>query len=155
MGLVALAAVAACSPAPAAEDASLQRDLDLAKGASMELAPQAASETQIVSAIERAPEAIVRPTTSERRPLPRRAPNAPRQEPVPTPSPEADVVAVAEEPSPEVAPTPAPTPSAPAPAADVVPTPRPTPPPAATPSRRGGYKSVGEVIRNAPFPINP
>src|SRR5688500_3576888 len=129
MGLVALAATVACSPRPAANDEQLQRDLDLAKGAMLELAPQGASETQVVSAIERAPEATARPSTSERRQTPRRAPNAPRQEPVPTPSPAPEVIAAADEP--EATPAPTLEPAAPVPQPAVgTPAPRPTPPPA-------------------------
>lgn len=53
---------------------------------------------------------------------------------------------IPEKPAPEVAPLP-----------DIngIPSDRPRPPEQTKPTRKGPYKSTSEVIRNAPFPINP
>jgi hypothetical protein len=53
---------------------------------------------------------------------------------------------IPEKPAPEVAPLP-----------DIngIPSDRPRPPELSKPARKGPYKSTSEVIRNAPFPINP
>jgi hypothetical protein len=40
---------------------------------------------------------------------------------------------------------------APAPQPTAAPSPTPTP----TPQRKGGYATMGDIMRNAPFPINP
>jgi hypothetical protein len=137
IGLAVVATLAACGgeSAPLQAAGDLQRDLELAKSEQgIELVP-AGSSTAVVSAIEQI-------GVAEPAPAPTRT-RAPR----PTPSravPKARVVR---------APAPAPaTPRAEQPA----PRPRPTfdanvisPPPP------GGYKTVDEVIRNAPFPIKP
>ena len=51
---------------------------------------------------------------------------------------------IPEKPAPEIAPLP-----------DILPSDRPRPMEAPKPTRKGPYKSTSEVIRNAPFPINP
>ena len=141
--VVALMAAAACGRSSTSEDA-LQRDLELAGSTSLELAPRT-SGTQVVSSIEETPGAVPAKSTArvrtatkspaQRSPV-RQAANLPHTPPQPQP----EQPKVAEQ-APEVAPLPA--------------TPAPTPTPVPTPQRRGGYKSVGEIIRNAPFPINP
>jgi hypothetical protein len=151
-GLVAIAALAACSSKTPSADEALQRDLNLANGAMLDLAPQGGQKTQVVSAVERSPESSQRPSTTERRQTPKRVPNAAERDVTPTPEPAADVVDVAVAPAEE--PTPAPTPAV-VPVIAAPPPPAPLPRPAATPQRRGGYKTVGDVIRNAPFPVNP
>jgi hypothetical protein len=132
-----LTLVAACGrdSAPVAAGGDLQRDLELASGAGIELLP-AAGRTQVVSAVEQtgtaepAP-APTRARTPVARPQPRRV--APRarvlRAPSRAPSPERQI----ERPSPQ-----------PVFGADVI-----SPPPP------GGYKTVDEVIRGAPFPIKP
>ena len=62
--------------------------------------------------------------------------------------------------APKPGPTAAPIPEKPAPEVDplpdaVVPSTRPRATEAPKPTRKGPYKSTSEVIRNAPFPINP
>lgn len=152
----ALFATAACSGGKTATpDDALLQDLQQASGTGVELVPQA-GRTQVVSAIEMTGESKAAP---ERR-LVKRA--AQKQEPsyaaAPAPAKELPAPAVVAtpdvQPAPSVQPTPEPTP---APAADSR---RPeAPAPVSLPSRRsaprGGYHSVGDVIRNAPFPINP
>jgi hypothetical protein len=121
----------------------LQRDLDMAGGTAVELAPKAGGQ-QVVSDLESTPPA----------PQPRPIARAPRKPPTPpTPQPAATpVLAEVEAPEPEVsapAPTPAATVEAPVGAG------RPTPIPARQKAPPGGWKTPSEVIRNAPFPINP
>ena len=146
---VALLGAAACSR-PAAPSSDLAKDLEAASGPSVELAPRAAG-TQIVSDLEQtggapkhapAPRVAPRPRTpTPQRTAPVVVAQAPQAAPAPTPTPEPTTVAVqAPEPTPE---------------ADIPP-PRPRPAPqGSAPSRRGGYSSVSDVIRRAPFPITP
>lgn len=135
------------SSAPLAGD--LLGDLEAAKSSSIELANEGARRTQVVSAEElTAVPGAGRERAIERVPLLKvrkaKVGNKPTLAPAPAPPASATVLA--------------PTPDGPVMDADTL-RPigaRPTPaPPAATPSRRGGYKSVGDVIRDAPFPINP
>ena len=104
---------------------ALQRDLQAASAGTIELAPRTPG-TQVVSAIE-----------SKRPPAqPRVAPIRRASGPAPTPEPETlqpTRTAVANKPAAK----------------------RPTTTPAVQPPPPGGYKTVGEVIRNAPFPIKP
>lgn len=146
--LAALAAVVllgACANGDAAEQPladDLQRDLDMARGTAVELAPQGGGQ-QVVSDIEVAPPA----------PRPRPIAKAPRKPPTPPkPQPAATPVLAEAEPEPEVsapAPEPARTIEAPVGAG------RPTPIPTRQKAPPGGWKTPSEVIRNAPFPINP
>jgi len=139
--LIGVVLMAACSRSSTGNDA-LKRDLDLAGSTSLELAPRA-SGTQVVSAVEESPGAVpARSTARVRAPAKSAAPRAPaRQTAARTPErPQPEPIREAELPS-ESSALPA--------------TPAPTPTPVPTPQRRGGYKSVGEIIRNAPFPINP
>lgn len=147
--LAALAAavlLGACARSDAAEQAladDLQRDLDMAGGTAVELAPKAGGQ-QIVSDLESTPPAP-RPRPIAR--APRRPPTPPKPQPAATP-----VLAEVESVEPDV--------SAPAPArATTVEAPvgagRPTPIPTRQKAPPGGWKTPSEVIRNAPFPINP
>jgi hypothetical protein len=137
IGLATLATLAACggksAPVQASDD--LQRDLRLASGAGIELLPNAA-RTQIVSAVEQSGTAQPAPApikarTPVARPKPRRVALQPRvaRTPARAPTPERQI----ERPS-----------SRPIFDANVI-----SPPPP------GGYKTVDEVIRGAPFPIKP
>jgi hypothetical protein len=134
IGIAAIAGLVACggksAPVQASDD--LQRDLQLASGSGIELLPNAA-RTTVVSAVEQTGTAEPAPSptkarTPVARPKTRRTP--PRQAPVRS------------TPPPRVS-SPAPRPS-PTFDANVI-----SPPPP------GGYKTVDEVIRNAPFPIKP
>jgi hypothetical protein len=133
-------------------DEALARDLELVgTTSSFELTPSA-GETQVMSALEQGETApTVAPAPSpERRPVGRSAtqPRSPRTR-APSPAPQA--VAEAPAPSPEVVverPAPAPAPVASAPASQSAPL-------GAGPAPPGGWKSVGEVIRNSRVPITP
>lgn len=166
-GLVALCALAACGR-PATVSDELQQDLQQASTAAVELAPRA-PQTQVVSAIElgqsEAPKvAAPEPTPARKAPQRAKAPAQTRRTPVRqvaverAPEPELQPVAeapavVAEAPAPQEEPAPI-TVSAPVPAP-----PSRAPAPSRVPARRGsgngGWWSTGDVIRNAPFPINP
>ena len=136
VALVALATVAACggSSAPDRADGDLQRDLELAKSQQgIELLP-AGSRTAVVSTIEQTGLAAPAPAPTRAkapaaRPAPRRAAPQRRVARTAAPRPERQV----ERPTPR-----------PVFDANVI-----SPPPP------GGYKTVDEVIRNAPFPIKP
>lgn len=145
--------------------ADARRALTLASDSTaLELALQAGSRTQFVSALER----------NEAEPAPAPAPKAGRSTvtrrptraaPVEQPTrarisePQAtEIASVPEEvaaPTVETAPAPSETPAeaapAPAPSPDRYPSPAPQP----GRGRRGGWWTTGDVIRNAPFPINP
>ena len=151
-GLVAIFAAAACQSKNSSDDA-LARELDSASGASAGLLPMGGG-TDVVSAIERAPTAKKNPVSAQ----PKSAQRTTQKAPAPT----ATVAQQAPDPEPAPAPvqtagttTPASTPSS-----GVI-LPRPEsgnhyPSPAHHPQpRRGGYPSTGDIIRNAPFPINP
>jgi len=116
---------AGCGRAAAMDD-GMKEDLQAASAATMELAPVAGGQ-KVVSAIEQTP----RPETAQR------APHGPSQAETEshTPNPQRQDC------SQQVADGPAA--QKPLPASSV----RPAPP--------GGYKSMGEVLRKAPFPINP
>lgn len=137
--------LAACAPGAADEPLAddLQRDLDMARGTAMELAPRGGDQ-QIVSAIESTPPVAA----------PRPIQKAPRRTPQPTPPQPAAAPVLAEvsEPEPEVS-APAPEPVKAVEAAVGAGRPSATPAPRQAP--RGGWKTPSEVIRNAPFPINP
>lgn len=136
---VSIVALAACGRTAPATDTVLQRDLDLAKGQGLELAPQSSARSTL-SADELIPAGKrVRTTTPQISKAP-----APRQ-------------AVPAQSEPRLAESHAPIPAqahdsvvATAPA-----TPRPSAAGAISPPPPGGYKTMGELIRKAPFPINP
>ena len=135
---VSLAALAACGRTAPATDASLQRDLDLAKGQGLELAPQGSARSTL-SADELSPPGTRTTSTAQqvsKSPAPRRAAAARPQPQVAehqTPAPQSHDSVVAAAPA----------------------TPRPSAAGAISPPPPGGYKTMGELIRKAPFPINP
>jgi len=144
--LVAFAAACSGKPDRTALASDLQSDLDAATSSSVELANGGAPRTEVVSAAELtgAPARAAQPRPRANPATAPRAARTPTAAPAPAAAPQ-----VAEQPRPE--PPPAMMSDTLAPI-----TPRPTPSaPAATRSRRGGYKTVGEIIRDAPFPINP
>ncbi len=130
---IAAVGLAACRGGSSGS-ADLGRELDAATGDSMGFAPNRGG-TQFVSAIEQTPGAVRAPNAPVRRAA---AVVQPLQPAVPTTAP----AQVAK--APVVAPLPAP-----------VPTPTPAPTPTPTPRRPGGYSTMGDIIRKAPFPINP
>jgi hypothetical protein len=151
---VALLALAACSRSsdqPALSD-DLKQDLARAGGGDMPLASAASGRVDVVSAVERTNGAVAAPKA----PTVSRAPSAVHGKTA--------VVKSARRASPAAAqPSPRAAEIAPAEARTEAPAPEPTPaqarPRAPLPSTQreppGGWRSPGEVIRRAPFPINP
>ncbi|HET9797892.1 MAG TPA: hypothetical protein VFP90_07885 [Gemmatimonadaceae bacterium] len=151
LGALLLAAAAACSSAPdkPALSADLEQDLARAGGAKVELAGSAANRVDVVSAAERvesstpAPAKTVARAASAKRSTRAVAPSPRRSQPAAsTPTVRSPEPAPVERPRVETAPDPVPQ-SRPA-----APAPRQQEPP-------GGWRTPSEVIRNAPFPINP
>jgi hypothetical protein len=149
---LALAVTGACSPA-AQVDEDLRRDLDAAVGSTIEFAPQR-TESAVVSSVELgttpAP-STARTVAPAPRPAPRvAAPRPPAQRAAPVPEPqqvELSGSTMSMEPTPAPVEIPAGVP-APRPAVERAPRGEGAPPP-------GGWKTMEEVIRKAPFPINP
>ena len=157
-GVFALFAAAACQSKKSSDDA-LARELDSASGASSGLLPMGGG-TNVVSAIEQSPTAKKNPVAPQR--------SSSQRTTQKSPEPTASVASNTQEPEPQpvvadAAPAPAPTPAnapAQAPAQTTTrnlpesgnhyPSPAHHPQP-----RRGSYPSTGDIIRNAPFPINP
>ena len=135
---ISLAALAACGRTAPATDAGLQHDLDLAKGQGLELAPQGSARSTL-SADELSPSGNhLRSTTPQISKSP-----APRQ-----PAPARNEPQVAEQEAPATQAHDSVVATAPA-------MPRPSAAGAISPPPPGGYKTMGELIRKAPFPINP
>lgn len=131
--------LAGCSAQGAPED-DLQRDLDRARTSAIDLLPRTGGQ-QVVSDVESAP-AGNRPARVAPAPVrtsaKRAATPAPVRRATPRPAPEA--VPVETEPAAPV---------------DAPATPRPSSKPATQPPPPGGFKTMEEMIRKAPFPINP
>jgi hypothetical protein len=152
-GALLLAAAAACSRSSEqpALSSDLEQDLAKAGGSSVLLGGGTTNRVDVVSASER----VESPVPTPKAKTVSRAPNANRGVRAPvksahkvtpaaaTPAPQAPEPAPAEQP--RVAREPEPTPAQS----------RPEPIPARQPEPRGGWRTPGEVIRNAPFPINP
>lgn len=168
VALAAAVLVAACGGRSTSTDDALKRDLDAASGDGLALAPRG-SQTQVVSAVElgegRADRTGTPAPAAAGAPAPHRlvaravAPRVVERVRViervverrPAPEPE---VAVAPAPEPAAAPAP----PEPVPVAAPSPGARHLPEPVDAPARgRGGRRpwDMGDVIRNAPFPINP
>lgn len=125
--------LAACGRG-AAVDEQLKNDLDAASTPTLELAPKGVGQ-QVVSGIEQLPQAA---PTKVRAPRPQtkvRTRVAEARTPQPQPAP----IQTAEVPQPT-----------PEPAAA-----KPMSRPAVSPPPPGGYKTMAEVLRRAPFPITP
>jgi hypothetical protein len=152
LGAVLVAAAAACSGSSdkATVSADLEQDLAKAGGANVLLAGNSGNRIEVVSASERvesptpAPKAkTVARTPSAKRGTRAVAPSPRRQTPAAAqPAPNAEEQTPAEEPRLEAEPVPQSRPQAP-------------PAPSRQPEPPGGWRTPGEVIRNAPFPINP
>lgn len=153
LGAVLLAAAAACSGSSdrAVVSSDLEQDLARAGGTDVQLAGSSANRVDVVSASERveSPTPAPKAKTASRVPSVNRgtraiAPTPRRQAPAAAqPAPRAEEVAPADQPRVERQPEP-------------MPQTRPQAPvPSRQPEPRGGWKTPGEVIRNAPFPINP
>jgi hypothetical protein len=155
LGALVLAAAAACSNSSEQPKVSSDLEQDLAKagGANVQLAGNSANRVDIVSASER----IESPTPAPKAKTVTRAPSAMRGTKAAVPS-ARRVTPAAAVPAPR-APEPAPAEvrrAEPEPEPTPVPQARPQAPvPSRQPEPRGGWRTPGEVIRNAPFPINP
>lgn len=155
LGTMALVSAAACSGAsdqPALPD-DLKQDLAKVGGSDVQLAGSSSPRLDVVSSSER----TERPTPAPKASAISRAPSAFRGTRAPVrsvkhdtpvaarPSVQAEDVAPAEVPRVERAPEPVPAaagrPEAPRPSTQREP--------------RGGWQTPGQIIRNAPFPINP
>ncbi|MEP6990642.1 MAG: hypothetical protein ABJA80_06900 [bacterium] len=153
---LALAAVAACSHSSdqAALPDDLKQDLARVGGGDVQLAGMSSPRLDVVSAGERTQS----PTPAPKAPEKSRAPSAfhgtraavksikhETPAPVPQPTIKAEDVAPVEQPRVERAPEPVPAaagrPEAPRPSTQREP--------------RGGWSTPSQIIRNAPFPINP
>jgi hypothetical protein len=154
LAAMAFAAVAGCSRSaePPALSDDLKQDLARAGAADVQLAGSAGPRVDVVSATERFDGAVAAPKA----PSKARTASASRGTSAPTRSPRPEAPAAAQ-PAPQVPQTVAAEPPvvAPAPA----PSPTQSRPQAPQPSTQreppGGWKTPGQVIRNAPFPINP
>jgi hypothetical protein len=155
--LMTLAGLAACGQQAQKPSEELRRDLEQVGSSDMQLAPKGAG-TQVISAIEQGPAGTRTPSTPQPRATAK--PVAERmQAPTPAPMP----VVEAPHPQPEVkvvqqsAPQPvvAEQPVSAEPSAPATRRPAPMPVPSTQRAPRGGWKTTGDIIRNAPFPINP
>lgn len=123
-----------------APDDDLQRDLDRARTSAIDLLPRAGGQ-QVVSDVESVPAGT---RSARETPAPVRAPAKPAVTPAPV-----------RRATPRPAPDPAPVEREPAAPVDAPATPRPSSKPATQPPPPGGFKTMEEMIRKAPFPINP
>jgi len=151
--LAAILLLAACSsePAPVALDESLKQDLARVGGGDVQLAGAGAPRLEVVGDVERtertvvaprAPTVVRTPSANRRtRPVVR---SARRVTPAPAPAPAA-IEEESEAPWAEPAPEPAPSQQRPQRA----------PLPSTQREPVGGWRTPGEIIRNAPFPIKP
>ena len=143
---IGLAALAACGRTAPSTDAGLQRDLDLAKGQGLELVPQGSARSTL-SADELSPAGNHARSTAQqvsKARAPREvAPARTRAEVAERPAAQPQAQAPAPQPHDSAVAT-APVPAATRASAGAI-----SPPPP------GGYKTMGELIRKAPFPINP
>ena len=151
-GVFAIFAAAACQSKTSSDDA-LARELDSASGANSGLLPMSGG-TNVVSAIEQSPTAkknpvVAQPRSSERTTQKAPEPNASIATNTPDPEPQPVVTDAAPAPQPAATPAPTTTRSLPE-SGNHYPSPARHPQP-----RRGSYPSTGDIIRNAPFPINP
>jgi len=106
-------------------DDQMKQDLEAASASTMELAPAGGGQ-RVVSAIEQTGK--VQPRVTKTRQAPPKAPALNKKPETPQPAQTA--------------------------AAEPTAT-RPSQAPAVSPPPPGGYKTIGEVLRNAPFPIKP
>ena len=153
-GALLLAAAAACSRSSEqpAVSGDLEQDLAKAGGANVQLAGSSGNRVDVVSASERVQSPVPTPKaqTVSRVPSANRGVRAPvksarKETPIAAPAPTAPEPAPIEQPRAEREPEPTRAPQS-----------RPQAPfPARQPEPRGGWKTPGEIIRNAPFPINP
>ena len=149
-----LAVTAACSSSSEqpSVNSDLERDLARAGGADVQLAGSSGNRIDVVSASDR----IESPAPAPKAKTVTRAPSVKRSTRAVAPTPRREAPA-ASQPAPRVEQAPAEQPRAERePELEQVPQTRPQAPvPTRQPEPRGGWKTPGEIIRNAPFPINP
>jgi len=128
---LALSSLAACNRATPTADAALQRDLEAARSQ----AAQASANMNI------APDEVIPAGNRSRAQLPRveKVRHSPAPSPAPAPRVASAAPAAAHDSAIAIAPA----------------TPRPSAQGAISAPPPGGYKTMGELIRKAPFPINP
>src|SRR5919112_1894980 len=147
-----LAAAAACSGSSEQPKVSsdLEQDLARAGGADVQLAGNSGNRIDVVSASER----VESPAPAPKAKTVVRAPNVNRGTRAVAPSPRREMPAAAQ-PAPKAEQAPAEqSRTEPEPELERLPQTRPQAPvPSRQPEPRGGWKTPGEVIRNAPFPI--
>ncbi len=131
--VAAAIALAACASEPPLDE-QLKADLQAASAGSVELAPMGTG-TKVVSGVEQVQRNTPRPTAPRTKAPPAESDRV-AESPDPAPAPERQVVQQA--------------PASNEPVAKM-----PTSAPRVQPAPPGGYKTVNEVIRNAPFPIKP
>lgn len=151
--LIATVALAACSPGDAAPpvDDALERDLQVVQGSAVELAPRAGGQ-EVVSAIESAPPVPTPRTRKVGRAVEGPGPRVLAARPVKAGTSDPDPVTTVYATVPvkdTVVDQPVPGPDT----STVIAAPRPSAPQRKAP--KGGWWSTGDVIRNAPFPVNP
>ena len=151
--LGALALLAACSrsEAPSVPD-DLKQDLARVGGGDVQLAGASAPRVDVVSAAERTERELPTPkapshvrVASANRGTRAAIPTAHRATPAPAPVAAAERVTPAEAPRAEPAPEPV----------QAQQRPRQAPLPSTQREPAGGWKTPGQIIRGAPFPINP
>ena len=130
---IVLTSLAACNKATPTADASLQRDLEAARS----------QASQVSANMSIAPDEVIPGGNRARVQLPRadRVRRSPAPIPAPAPAPKAVTSAPAAAHDSAIAEAPA--------------MPRPSAQGAISAPPPGGYKTMGELIRKAPFPINP
>ena len=150
--LVAGAAACSSSSEQPTVSSDLEQDLARAGGADVQLAGSSGNRIDVVSASER----IESPAPAPKARTVARAPSAKRSTRAAAPSPRRETPAAAA-PAPRAEQAPAEEPRAERqPELERAPQTRPQAPvPSRQPEPPGGWRTPGEVIRNAPFPINP
>jgi hypothetical protein len=153
-GVLLFAAAAACSRSSEqpAVNGDLEQDLAKAGGANVQLAGSSANRVDVVSASERLQSPLPTPKGESFSPVPTKkrgktaaVKSRAHETPVAVETPKAVETAPVEQPRAEPQPTPTSAPQG-----------RPQAPmPSTQREPRGGWKTPGDVIRNAPFPINP
>jgi hypothetical protein len=133
-GLISIG-VAACGRRTTVADESLRRDLNLASGQGIQLAPNSSagatlSADELLPAGSRVKSTAAAAPATHRQAKPSAAHAATKVAQAPVPSVQHDTVVATS-------------------------TPRPSAVRAISPPPPGGYKTMGELIRKAPFPINP
>jgi hypothetical protein len=134
---------AACSKPATPPSDDLTQDLaQVTAHNDLALSPVSTNRTDVVSAVERAPVTTPTPSPSQKVTTFRRSPRATEAAPVPVTAPSPNETVTESH-------------DVPAPSREAPPTVQPRPTARPTPEPSGGWKTPSEIIRDAPFPINP